>query len=63
MTEEYCDLVEAGVIDPVKVARTAVENGASIAGMILTTEALVNDIPEPAPPPSGRPGMPDYVPR
>ncbi|HEV8637909.1 MAG TPA: chaperonin GroEL [Chloroflexota bacterium] len=63
MTEEYCDLVEAGVIDPVKVARTAVENAASIAGMILTTEALVNDIPEPAPPPSGRPGMPDFVPR
>ncbi|HEY3083136.1 MAG TPA: chaperonin GroEL [Chloroflexota bacterium] len=63
MTEEYCDLVEAGVIDPVKVARTAVENAASIAGMILTTDALVNDIPEPAPPPSGRPGMPDFVPR
>jgi chaperonin GroEL len=63
MTEQYCDLVTAGVIDPVKVARTAVENAASIAGMILTTEALVNDIPEPAPPPSGRPGMPDYVPR
>jgi chaperonin GroEL len=63
MTEEYCDLVAAGVIDPVKVTRTAVENAASIAGMILLTEALVNEIPEKAPPPSNIPGMPDYIPR
>jgi chaperonin GroEL (HSP60 family) len=45
------------------VARTAVENAASIAGMILLTDALVNDIPEKAPPPSNIPGMPDFVPR
>jgi chaperonin GroEL len=46
LNERYCDLVEAGIIDPAKVARSAVENAASVAGMILTTEALVTDIPE-----------------
>jgi len=46
VTEEYVDMIEAGVIDPVKVTRSAVENACSIAGMILTTEALVTDIPE-----------------
>ncbi len=45
-TEQYEDLVQAGVIDPTKVVRTAIENAASIAGLLLTTEALVTDLPE-----------------
>jgi chaperonin GroEL len=54
LTDEYVDMVEAGIIDPAKVTRSAVENAASIAGMILTTEALITDIPQPpAPPPPG----------
>ena len=62
LKEEYIDLVEAGVIDPAKVTRGALENAASIAAMILTTEALVTDIPEPEPPPMppGGGGMPPY---
>jgi len=47
LSEEYGDMVELGVIDPAKVTRGALENAASIAAMILTTEALVTDIPEP----------------
>ncbi len=47
-TGEMADLVEAGVIDPVKVTRAALQNAASIAGLLLTTEALVADKPEPA---------------
>jgi chaperonin GroEL len=61
-TEEYEDLVKAGVIDPTKVVRTALTNAASIASLLLTTEALVSEIPEkekPAPAPPG-PGMEDY---
>ncbi|HEX8966567.1 MAG TPA: chaperonin GroEL [Chloroflexota bacterium] len=46
MREDYVDLVNAGIIDPAKVTRTALENAASVAGMILTTEALVTDMPE-----------------
>jgi chaperonin GroEL len=46
MAEEYVDMLQAGVIDPAKVTRSAVENAASIAGMILTTEALISDKPE-----------------
>jgi chaperonin GroEL len=46
-TNKYEDLVEAGVIDPTKVARTALQNAASIAGLMLTTEAMVSEIPEP----------------
>jgi len=61
LTDEYVDMVKAGIIDPAKVTRSAIENAASIAGMILTTEALITDIPEPpAPPPAGGgmdPGM------
>jgi chaperonin GroEL len=56
MSEIYEDMVEAGIIDPTKVTKSAVSNAASIAGMILTTEALITDIPEPAsagPPPGG----------
>jgi chaperonin GroEL len=59
ISEEYVDMVEDGVIDPAKVTRGALENAASIAAMILTTEALITDIPEkeglPAAPP-----MPEY---
>jgi chaperonin GroEL len=55
MAEEYRDMVKAGIIDPAKVTRGALENAASIAAMILTTEALVTEIPEkekaPATPP------------
>jgi chaperonin GroEL len=53
LTEEYTDMIKAGVIDPAKVTRGALENAASIAAMILTTEALITDIPadEPAMPP------------
>ena len=44
-TEEYEDLVEAGVIDPTKVVRAALQNAASVAGLMLTTEALVAERP------------------
>ena len=58
LTEEYGDMVEGGVIDPAKVTRGALENAASIAAMILTTEALITDIPEKEPPmPPGAGGM------
>ncbi len=57
LTEVYEDLVKAGVVDPAKVARTALENGASIASLLLTTEALVAEIPEDKPAmPAGPPG-------
>jgi len=46
-TETYCDLIEAGIVDPTKVCRSALENAASVAAMVLTTESLVADIPEP----------------
>ena len=55
-TDEYEDLVKAGVIDPTKVVRTALQNAASIAGLLLTTEAVVVEIPEEGPPAGG--GMP-----
>lgn len=58
ISENYMDMVDDGVIDPAKVTRGALENAASIAAMILTTEALITDLPEkekPAPPP-----MPEY---
>jgi chaperonin GroEL len=58
LKEAYTDMVDGGVIDPAKVTRGALENAASIAAMILTTEALITDIPEKerqAPPP-----MPEY---
>jgi chaperonin GroEL len=55
---EYGDMVEWGVIDPVKVTRSAVENAASIAAMILTTEALITDKPEEAGAGGGMPAMP-----
>ena len=61
LTDEYTDMIKAGVIDPVKVVRGALENAASIAAMILTTDVLITDIPEeekaPAMPPGGMGGM------
>jgi chaperonin GroEL len=61
ISESYLDMLKAGVIDPAKVTRSAVENAASIGAMILTTEALVTDKPEknagPAMPPGGMGGM------
>lgn len=59
LTEEYGDMVKAGVIDPAKVTRGALENAASIAAMILTTEALITDLPEKDKAPAAPP-MPDY---
>jgi chaperonin GroEL len=56
LTEEYVDLVKAGIVDPVKVTRCALENAASIASMILTTESLVAEKPEKKTPPSGPQG-------
>jgi chaperonin GroEL len=57
IAEDYVDMVKAGIIDPAKVTKGALENAASIAAMILTTEALVTDIPEPEPPaPPAPPG-------
>jgi len=56
---DYGDMVEKGVIDPLKVTRTALENASSIANMILTTEALVTDIPEKEKAPM-QPPMPEY---
>ena len=55
-TDEYVNMLEAGVIDPTKVARVALENAASVAGMFLTTECGIVDVPEPAP---AAPAMPD----
>ena len=46
MSESYVDLVKAGIVDPAKVTRSALENAASVAGMILSTEALVTDLVE-----------------
>ena len=57
LTDVYEDLVKAGITDPAKVSRTAIENGASIASLLLTTECLVAEIPVEAPPaPAGPPG-------
>ena len=58
-TDEYGDLIAMGVIDPTKVTRTALENAASVSGLLLTTESIVADIPEKegAAMPAGAPGM------
>ena len=56
-TGEYVDMVEAGVVDPTKVTRTALQNAASVAGLLLTTDAAVAEVPkEDAPMPGGMPG-------
>jgi len=61
LTNEYTDMIKAGVIDPVKVVRGALENAASIASMILTTEVLITDLPEKdKPAPAMPPGGMDY---
>ncbi|MBE3135748.1 MAG: chaperonin GroEL, partial [Acidobacteria bacterium] len=55
------DLVKAGVIDPTKVVRTALQNASSIASLLLTTEAIVSELPEKKEPaPASHPGMEDY---
>ncbi|MBR5111421.1 MAG: chaperonin GroEL [Clostridia bacterium] len=55
---EYVDMIERGIIDPTKVTRSALQNAASVAAMVLTTESLVTDIPAPEPAaPAGNPGM------
>jgi chaperonin GroEL len=53
---EYVDMIQAGIIDPAKVERVALQNAASIASLLLTTEALITDIPEDAKP--AAPAMP-----
>ena len=60
--EVYCDMMASGIVDPTKVTRSALENAASVAGTLLTTEALVADKPEPPAPamPAGDPGMGMY---
>ena len=62
-SDKYVDLFESGIIDPKKVTRVALENAASVAGMILTTECALVDIKEdsPAPPPMGGGGMPGMM--
>lgn len=49
LTNEYCDMIESGILDPTKVTRSALQNASSVAGTLLTTEVLVTDIPEPTP--------------
>ena len=58
LSDEYVDMVEAGIIDPAKVTRSALQNATSIAAMILTTEALVTDLPEKEK--AAAPAMPEY---
>jgi len=55
-TREYTDLIKDGVLDPAKVARSALQNAASIAGLLLTTECMVTEIPEKKEAPAGGPG-------
>jgi chaperonin GroEL len=59
LTGEYVDMIKAGILDPTKVARTALENAVSIASMLLTTEALITEIPEEKAPAAAPAGM-DY---
>ena len=55
--EVYCDMMECGIVDPTKVTRSALQNAASIASTLLTTESIVTDIPKPeAPMPQGNMG-------
>ena len=55
--EEYCDMIASGIIDPTKVSRSALENAASVSAMVLTTESLVANIPEPTPAAPAAPDM------
>lgn len=54
-TEEYVDMLQAGIVDPAKVVRTALQDAASIAGLLVTTEAMIADAPKKD---SGAPAMP-----
>ena len=56
-TEDYGDMLEMGIIDPTKVTRSALQNAASIAGLMITTEVMVSELPEPEK--SATPAMPD----
>jgi len=56
-TDDYSDMISAGILDPAKVARTALQNAASISALMLTTEALVSEIPEEEKAPAGGPPM------
>ena len=56
LKNEYCDVVEQGIIDPTKVTRSALQNAASVAATLLTTESIVTDIPAPEPPAGGNMG-------
>jgi len=58
--EEYCNMIECGIIDPAKVTRSALQNAASISAMVLTTESLVADKPEPPAPAMPNPDMGMY---
>lgn len=58
--DRYCDMIDAGILDPTKVARCALQNAASVASTLLTTEALVTDIKEPTPVPAMPAGGMDY---
>ena len=55
--EVYCDMIASGIVDPAKVTRSALENAASVSGMVLTTESLVADKPQPAAPAAPAPDM------
>ena len=55
--EEYCDMIASGIVDPAKVTRSALENAASVSGMVLTTESLVADKPQPPAPAAPAPDM------
>ena len=58
-TDRYTDMVKAGIIDPTKVVRTALQDASSVAGLLITTEAMVAEKPEPKTSPPGGGGMPD----
>ena len=55
--ETYCDMITAGIVDPTKVTRSALQNAASVAAILLTTESLVADKPEPPAPAPAAPDM------
>lgn len=61
LTNNFVDMIKAGIVDPAKVTRSALQNAASIAAMVLTTETLVADKPEPTPPPPPMGGMPGMM--
>ena len=57
--EKFVDMIKSGIIDPTLVTRTAVQNAASVAGLLLTTEAVISDKPEPSGSAPAAPAMPD----